>query len=75
MNNEPPDLTLHKANKQQETLLELQKNVEIMRENLPAIIEYQRIMAQIKRARFTALTQEGFTQEQALYLCQGNDIQ
>ena len=36
---------------------------------LPTVIAAQQAFAQVTRARFVALTTEGFTPEQALVLC------
>lgn len=51
-----------KARKQEEEILKL-------RENLTVILEAQKIVAEITRAKFNALVGQGFTSEQALELC------
>jgi hypothetical protein len=51
-----------KAHKREEEILKL-------RENLPVILEAQKIVAEIARAKFNALVGQGFTAEQALELC------
>jgi hypothetical protein len=43
------------------------------RENMPALMEFQRLKAQLTREKFNALVRAGFTEEQALKLCQGDD--
>jgi len=40
-----------------------------IQEILPAVIEGQRALAQVTRARYLALIKEGFSPEQALELC------
>jgi len=40
----------------------------LLRENLESVIEYQEIKAQIQRAKYNALTEEGFTPDQAIEL-------
>ncbi|RFP19155.1 hypothetical protein [Duganella sp. BJB475] len=40
-----------------------------MRENIAAHIEFAQLDARIKRAKYLALTKEGFTPQEALTLC------
>lgn len=42
-----------------------------LKDNLPALLEFHRLQAKIAREKFLALIKEGFTEEQALKLCQG----
>jgi hypothetical protein len=48
---------------------EMAKAVGLMKENLPHILEYIAIGAQLSYTKFTALKEEGFTDEQAIELC------
>lgn len=41
-------------------------HIEALKRALPAMMEYQTTIAKIIRARYTALTDEGFTDAQAL---------
>lgn len=50
---------------------ELAKAVAEMRQRLPALIEFQRIMARVQREAYLAYIAEGFTQKQALELVKG----
>ena len=47
--------------------------VAAMRDNLPAMIEFQKLNAKLIRARYLALVDAGFTESQALELCQRGD--
>ncbi len=51
-------------------LLQLAQGVKAMRERLPALLEFHQLNARLMRAKYQAFVKEGFTQEQALYLCQ-----
>lgn len=44
----------------------LRAAVEAMRRTLPLMIEYEKLNAQVRRARYLALVAEGFTPEEAL---------
>ncbi|MFZ6655917.1 hypothetical protein [Undibacterium sp. TJN19] len=48
---------------------EFAQTVVRVRENLPAIFEYEVLQAKIKRKRFLSLVSEGFTEQQALEMC------
>lgn len=48
---------------------EVQASLEMMRRELPKLIEHAALVAQVKRAYFIALVKEGFTEVQALELC------
>lgn len=52
-----------------QTVPELKKILFEVIERLPVQIEYERVNAQIVRARFLALKAQGFTDAEALYLC------
>ncbi len=40
-----------------------------MQENLPALLDMQRIQSRLVRERYTALLEAGFTQAEAMELC------
>lgn len=40
-----------------------------LQEQLPTILQAQKCVAQMTRARYLAMLEEGFTEEQALELC------
>lgn len=48
---------------------EIRDAIRNMREHLPEFIERVQLIAKVQRAKFVALKQEGFTDEQALQLC------
>ncbi len=54
------------ADKQMETTLRAIRKIQA---TLPVIVEGQKAMAQVVRARYLALVEQGFTPEQALALC------
>lgn len=43
-----------------------------MRRNLPAVLEMVVIDAEIRRKKYCALIQQGFSEQQALELCKGS---
>lgn len=43
--------------------------VKNMRENLISILEYNKLNAKVIRAKYLALLENGFTEEQAIQLC------
>jgi hypothetical protein len=45
------------------------QSVRTMRENMPALLELAEIQARLARAKFVALSKQGFTDAQALELC------
>lgn len=49
----------------------LAQEIKRLRDNLPAMLELQRLQAKMMREKFLALIKEGFTEEQALKLCHG----
>lgn len=51
-------------------LIELAQGVKNMRERLPALLEFHQLNARLMRAKYLAFIKEGFTDAQALYLCQ-----
>lgn len=53
---------------------ELRRALETHRRNLPFLIEYQQLQAQITRKKFEALVKEGFTDTQAIELCKEQNI-
>lgn len=64
----PKDVDIHPQN-------ELMGLVEQMRRNLPQILEYMPMVAQLKKAQYDSFLEEGFTQEQALALLKkGMDV-
>lgn len=48
---------------------ELKAAIRTMRDNLPDMIEHMNLMAQLHKAKFDALKEQGFSDEQALELC------
>lgn len=42
--------------------------LEAMKRNLPILLEYASLQAQLKRAKFLALVKEGFSEQQAIEL-------
>ena len=48
---------------------ELAANLEQVKRNLPFMLEYSRIKAQLAKADFDAYVKQGFSEEQALELC------
>lgn len=48
---------------------EMIASLEKMKRLLPHILEYNKIDAKIRRAKFMALVEEGFEPQQALELC------
>lgn len=40
-----------------------------LRENLPALLELDALQAKLTRAKFLALVEQGFNEQQALELC------
>lgn len=48
---------------------EMIASLEKMKRLLPHIVEYNKIDAKIRRAKFLALLEEGFEPQQALELC------
>lgn len=51
------------------TQVELAQAVTFFQENMPALIAKLKIDAKLHRAKYAALLEEGFTDEQALELC------
>jgi len=54
---------------QLETKNEMKAGLEAFRRDLDGLTEQAKMVAHVKRAYFEALTDEGFTDEQALELC------
>lgn len=52
----------------------VQESIAALRDGFDEIIEYQKLIAQLKYHRFKTLTDAGFTEEQALKLCASSDI-
>lgn len=53
-------------NKQLEATLRAVREIQVV---LPVVIEAQKALARVTRARYLSLVEEGFTPEQALALC------
>lgn len=51
---------------------ELMAAVAKMTRNLPIFIEMMQVDAKIRRAKFEALVNEGFSEQQAIELCKGS---
>ncbi|CAG0966393.1 hypothetical protein MTYP_01016 [Methylophilaceae bacterium] len=47
------------------------QELKTLKDNIPAMLELQRLQAKMMREKFLALINEGFTEEQALKLCHG----
>lgn len=47
----------------------LAQMVRNLRENMPALMEFDAMQARLTRKKFLALVAEGFTEQQALELC------
>jgi hypothetical protein len=47
------------------------ETIRLMKEELPYILEYFPIYAEMTKAKFEALKEKGFTEIQALELCKG----
>lgn len=45
--------------------------LEILKRDLALVMEYHKLDAKIRRAKFQALVDEGFDKDQALELCKG----
>ena len=43
--------------------------VKNMLENMPALMEFERVNARLTRAKYLALVEQGFTKDEALALC------
>ncbi len=50
---------------------ELKQAVRTMRDIMPDYIEYLKIDAQLRREKFKALIESGWTEDQAVELCKG----
>lgn len=53
---------------------EMQAAVENLKRNLPIFLEHVWLIAQIRKASYDALIEQGFTPEQALVLCQSTEL-
>jgi len=51
---------------------QLREGVKLMKAGLKDQIEYQKLKAKLLRANYNALVAEGFSEDQALLLCQMN---
>ncbi len=70
----PVDLEVHRISKELEPLLELKANLDIIKVSRDTILEYHAISAELRFNKFRELLDVGFTEEQALTFCQGNDF-
>jgi len=64
----PPDLTVHKASKEMEQILEMEKNLKVMKRSIPTMVEYYNVIAHLRHEKYKALVKEGFSADQALAL-------
>jgi len=64
----PPDLTVHKASKEMEQILEMEKNLEVMKRSIPTMVEYYNVVAHLRHEKYKALVKEGFSADQAMFL-------
>lgn len=62
----PVDLKLHKADKQQEQIIQMMNNLQLLKDSMDAILEYQNVVARIKYNKFAELVSAGFSEAQAL---------
>lgn len=49
---------------------EMRAAVEEMRRNIQEIIDYSKLMAKVRKAHFDSLMEAGFTEDQAIKLCE-----
>jgi len=61
-----PDLRVHKASKEMEAIIEMEKNLELMKRSLPTLIEYHQLVAEFRFAKYLALLEAGFNTDQAM---------
>ena len=50
---------------------ELEKSARMLRDNMDLHVELARLLAQMTRAKYLALVEQGFSEDQALSLCKG----
>lgn len=50
--------------------MEIQAAVNKMKVNMTALEEYQRVTARLQREKYNALLEQGFSEQQAVFLCQ-----
>lgn len=53
-------------------LSKLRESLADMREQMPVLLEYVVLTAQLTKAKYNALRMEGFTEKQAIELCRSD---
>lgn len=55
---------------QEKQAVDLSQGIKAMKDNMPALIEHITLMAQLGRRKYNELIKQGFSEQQALVLCQ-----
>lgn len=57
------------------TEIPIDQAVANMKNELPALLEYIDLMAQLRRRKYKALISQGFDEKQALFLCDSSPLE